>query len=286
LERELSGLPLAEPDETGIPGMEGLLQVRSSMRAVEGVKVPVAVGMCYSEPSVGDAVAQLAAAGVRTIVWLSLSPFDSSVTTGAYRDAVREAVSRTPGVRAVEAAAYRRAPGFVQFLAEQVIAATHDVDILGTRGLIVFTAHSLPVADVERDRSYVDQLRETVADVAAGAGLGAADGFDALPGIEAFGGRGVTAPWLLAFQSKGARPGNWLGPDLDDVIDAAAAESYDAVVVSPVGFVAEHMETLYDLDVLAADRVLLAGMEFARTAAPNDDARLIAALADAVRKVV
>lgn len=269
LERELSGLPA----------------VASSMRAVEGVKVPVAVGMCYSDPSVSTAVERLAAAGVRVIVWLSLSPFTSTVTTGAYRDAVEAAVGVTRGVRAVEAASYRRAPGFVEFLAKQVIEATHEVDILRKRALIVFTAHSLPLADIERDRSYVDQLRETVADVAAGAGLGEASGFDALPGIEAFGGPGVKAPWLLAFQSKGARPCAWLGPDLDDVIDAAAAKSYDAVVVCPVGFVTDHMETLYDLDVLAADRAMVAGMEFARTSVPNDDMRMITALADAVRAV-
>jgi ferrochelatase len=286
LERELSGLPRAEASEPGLPGVESVLSVASSTRAVEGVKVPVAVGMCYSEPSVSGAVERLAAAGVRIVVWLSLSPFESTVTTGAYGDAVEAAVGVTRGVRAVEAAGYRRAPGFVEFLAEQVIEATHEVDILRNRALIVFTAHSLPLADIERDRSYVDQLRETVADVAAGAGLGEASGFDALPGIEAFGGPGVTAPWLLAFQSKGARPCAWLGPDLDDVIDAAAAESYDAVVVCPVGFVTDHMETLYDLDVLAADRAMVAGMEFARTSLPNDEPRMITALADAVRKVI
>jgi ferrochelatase len=286
LERELNGLPRAEESEPGSSEASSLLPSASSLRAAEGVKLPVAVGMCYSEPSVGRAVDSLAASGVRTIVWLSLSPFESGVTTGAYRQAVEAAVSATPGVRAVEAATYRRASGFIEFLTEQVVEATHEVDILRHRAVIVFTAHSLPVADAERDASYVDQLREIVAAVAEGAGLGRATGIDSLPGIEAFGGPGVTAPWLLAFQSKGARACAWLEPDLDDVIAAAAAGDFQAVVVCPVGFVTDHMETLYDLDVLAADRALLAGMEFARTSAPNDDARMIDALAQAVRKVM
>ena len=117
-------------------------------------------------------------------------------------------------------------------------------------------------------------------------GLGVADGFEALAGVDAFGGRNGDAPWLLAFQSKGRRGGAWLGPDLDDVIDAAGAAGYRALVVLPIGFALDHMETLYDLDVSSAERARDAGLLFARALAPNDAAPMIDALAASVRDAV
>jgi ferrochelatase len=286
LERVLGGLPLAEvTDEDG--GALGLWSgAMTSLRTTESVRIPVAVGMLHSEPSIERAVAELVDKGARQIVLASLSPFDAAVTTGAYRAAVTAALEGHPGVRVIESASYHRSDEFVGLFADNLNAALHEADILANKGIVVFTAHSLPVADVEADPSYVDQLRETVAAVAAGAGLGLPSGFDALPGIEAFGGPGVTAPWLLAFQSKGRRGGEWLGPDLDEVIAAAMAAGFAVVIVCPVGFAVDHMETLYDLDVRAADPVFAADKEFLRVPVPNADPKYIDALADAIRKVL
>lgn len=286
LERMLNGLKPAEinDDEGGVLGAWG--GVMASARTDEDVRIPVAVGMLHAEPSIADAIARLADAGVREVVVASLSPFEAEATTGAYRAAVAEALSAHPGMRSIEAAAYHRSDDFVGLFAESLSTVIQDADVLQNKGIVVFTAHSLPVADIDADPSYVDQLRETAAAVAAGAGLGEPSGFTALAGIEAFGGPGLTAPWLIAFQSKGRRGGEWLGPDLDDVIDAALADGYALVVVCPIGFAVDHMETLYDLDVLAAERVLLADCEFARVAAPNTNPRMIEALAGAIRKVL
>lgn len=287
LERELSGMPrAAEAEIDAAEGVGAAFVSPPGLRAPGEVRVPVRVGMRYTAPTIERAVAELNGMGCREAVWVSLSPFEAAVTTGAYEEAVEAAVAAFPGMRAVAAARYNRSDGFVGFLADEVVDLTHEADILKNRTLVVFTAHSLPVADIEADPSYVDQLRETASAVAAGAGLGEASGFDALPGIEAFGGPGVAAPWLLAFQSKGRTPGDWVGPDLDDVIDAAAAEGFATLIVCPVGFATDHMETLYDLDVLAADRALLAEMEWYRGRVPNDDPRMIGALAESVRKVL
>lgn len=283
LERALSGLPAGEADDDGSLGMWA--GAMPSVRASEGVRVPVAVGMLHSQPSIAEGLARLAELGVRQVVHLSLSPFEAAVTTGAYRDAMETALANSPGVRLVEAASYHRSDGFVGVYADNLNEALHEADILVNKALVVFTAHSLPAADVDDDPAYIDQLRESVAAVAAGAGLGEPSGFATLPGIEAFGGPGVTAPWLLAFQSKGRRGGEWIGPDLDDVLDAAIAEGFDVVVICPVGFALDHMETLYDLDVRAADRLLGSDREFVRAAAPNADPKFIEALAEAVRKV-
>ena len=286
LERTLNGMPLAEvtDDDGGSLGLWG--GALTSLRTSETVRVPVAVGMLHSQPSIDGAVARLVDAGARQIVIASLSPFEAAATTGAYLGAVRSALEGHPGVRLMESASYHRSDEFVGLYADNLNEALHEADILANKGIIVFTAHSLPVSDIEADPAYVDQLRETAAAVAAGAGLGDPSGFDALPGVDAFGGPGVTAPWLLAFQSKGRRGGEWLGPDLDDVIDAAITGGFAVVIVCPVGFAVDHMETLYDLDVKAADRVLSAEKEFVRVAVPNADPKYIDALAAAVRKVL
>lgn len=282
LERTLNGLPKAiEPEDA--PGFPGRLPTLA--RATGDIKVPVAVGMLHSEPSIAAAVGRLADAGVRQIVSLPLSPFDAAATTGAYH-AAAETAAAGRGVRVIEAAIYRSSAQYLGVLSEALELVRHDELIREARSIVVFTAHSLPVSDVERDPSYVEQLRETAAAVAERTGLGVTDGFEALGGIEAFGGHSGTHPWLLAFQSKGRRGGEWVGPDLDQVIDAAVAADFGAVVVSPIGFAIDHMETLYDLDVCAADRALSAGIEFARAAAPNDDDDMIEALAEAVTKVL
>jgi len=255
-------------------------------RALSGdTEVPVAVGMLHSHPDIAAAMSALADAGVQRVVSLSLSPFEAESTTGSYRRAVDAAALAHPGLTVTEAARYNGSDAFVSALSGQALIA------LGAIGdeaetLVVFTAHSLPVSDIEADPSYVDQLRQTAEAVAVQVGLGVADGFTGLAGVDAFGGHSGDAPWLLAFQSKGRRGGAWLGPDLDETIDAAGAAGYRALVVLPVGFALDHMETLYDLDVSSAERARDAGLLFARALAPNDAPAMIDALAAAVRDAV
>jgi ferrochelatase len=271
VERRLNGLPGGDAQE--------------ALGRAGDVEIPVVVGMRHSDPGVSAAVARLAAAGVGTIVWVSLSPFDAAVTTGAYRDAVETAASSAGSLRVVQAAPYHLSCDLEGFHASNVVSALRGADDRA-RTLVAFTAHSLPEADVEADPAYVDQLQATTLEVAQMSGLGEAADEPVLPGLDAFGGAGAGGAWLLAFQSKGARPGAWLGPDLDDVVDAAARAGFVTLVVCPLGFATDHMETLYDLDVVAAARACAAGLEFVRLPAPNDDPRLIASLADAVCAVL
>jgi ferrochelatase len=276
LERALNGLPRVEESGMGPHG---------GVRASCDVDVPVAVGMLHASPSIGDAVAALVERGVTDLAWVSLSPFDAAVTVGAYESAVVAAAAAHPGVRGLKTPAYRGDAAYVRFFTDGLNAALRAAAVDDDRTLVVFSAHSLPQPDVDADPAYVDQLRETVAAVARGAGLGDAAGFDAITGMEAFGGAGAT-PWLLAFQSKGARGGEWLGPDLADVIDAAAVAGFSTAIVCPVGFALDHMETLYDIDTVAAGRAQAAGLRFTRTAVPNDDPLMIEALAASVRAVL
>jgi ferrochelatase len=282
LERALSGLPEAPvSDDEGV----GLLGMPAPLpRATEGVKIPVAVGMLHAEPSIDAAVRQLADAGVREVVVVSLSPFECASTTGKYARAV-EAAAASAGVTVREAGSYRMSDPFVGVLADNLEAAMGAEEVKDRTPIVLFTAHSLPVSEIEADPCYVDQLRQTAEAVATRLEFGSVAADPVLPGIEAFGG-GDRVRWLLAFQSKGKRGGAWIGPDIEDVIDAAGVAGFGAVVVSPLGFAIDHMETLYDLDVVAAERALDQDIEFSRAQAPNDSTLMIDALAEAVRKVL
>jgi len=255
------------------------------------VKIPVRVGMRYWDPYIGDAIAQLKDQGIERIVTVSLSPFESKVTAGAYREAIAEAIEELGGgIEVVESPPISELPAFIDYFAGSAAVALEELE--PNEGVIIaFTAHSLPESDLTggEDDPYVKGLRRIADGVAEALGLGLGHpgaGAPTLPGFQAFGSATAPRAWFLAFQSKGQKPGEWLGPDLDELIDAAAASEVTGVVVVPIGFVTDHMETLYDLDIVAADRALLADLEFMRGPVPNDDDTVIGAVADAVAKLV
>ncbi|MDZ4168009.1 MAG: ferrochelatase [Coriobacteriia bacterium] len=257
----------------------------SAALAEAGESMPVEVGMRYWEPYVEDAIARLAASGVERIVTMALSAYETKVTHGEYRAAVDEALAARPGVTAVEAPLLSALPVFTELHAQ---AAADALAVLNVPDApVVFSAHSLPEADVADDDAYVRGLEECAERVAAVLGLhaGASDTV-MFPGVIAYGSAAGPRPWLVAYQSKGARGGEWLGPDIDDVIDAIGAAGRGGVLVVPLGFATDHMETLYDLDIVARDRADAAAVAFARSAVPNADPRFVAAIAAAVRGVL
>jgi len=255
-----------------------------------GHAVPVRVGMRYWSPFIGQTLREMYDSGVRRVVTVSLSPFESAVSSGAYRDAVTEALAGLPGMEAVESRTYHDAPDFIGLLAG---ASADALERLGEdyreHVLVVFTAHSLPLSDIAEDGTYVVQLEATALATAIALKLGPATAFrggEALPGIEAFGDLSTGRPWLLAYQSKGQKPGEWLGPDVEEVIAAAAAQGLTAVAICPIGFVTDHMETLYDLDVVAAGAALDAGLESVRATVPNAHPDMIRVFAEAVASLL
>jgi ferrochelatase len=134
---------------------------------------------------------------------------------------------------------------------------------------VLFTAHSLPQRIIDAGDPYPQELRSTAEAVAAEVGLGR------------------WSNWAIAWQSAGRTPEPWLGPDILQVIDDLGSAENDAgsetgVVVSAVGFVSDHLEVLYDLDIEAARRAASHGIAFARTRCVNDDPTVMAALAQRV----
>lgn len=250
----------------------------------QGAPMPVAVGMRYWEPYVAEAVDALVAQGVELVVMVSLSPYEAEVTHREYRSALDAALERHPGVHGVDAPLLSAVPAFMEL---QAGFAQEAIEALGMPSApVIFSAHSLPMSDVERDPAYVRGLEAAADDVAARLGLPAGERGEVLPGIDAFGSAAGERPWLVAYQSQGARGGEWLGPDVDAVIAAAGNVSAGGVVVVPLGFATDHMETRYDLDVLSRRAAEQAGLAFVRSQLPNAHPALSAGIARAVVETV
>lgn len=235
----------------------------------EGNPMPVYVGMRYARPAVAEALAAMAAAGLRRVAAISLAPYRARVSTGAYEDEVRAALGQMdpavcPEVRF--ARDWHLHPGFIAALAERLeegMAAFPPER--RSRVPVVFTAHSLPAEHVRQGDPYVDQIRATIA---------------------ALIGRVGPLNWRLAYQSRGAGGGEWLGPQVEEVLEELAAAGEKEVLLDPIGFVADHMETLYDNDVLHRRRAEELGLRFARCACLNTAPAFIAALADIARRTL
>lgn len=251
-----------------------------------GAPMPVAVGMRYWVPYIADALANLKSQGCERVITVSLSPFESKVAHGAYREAIAEAAEALGGLEIVEAPLVSTLDQFDEFFAGAVSVGLTDVEP-NEGAIVVFTAHSLPEGDLVDDDPYVAGLENTANAIAALLGLepGVHGPKVIMPGFSAFGSDEAPRAWVLVYQSKGNRPGGWLGPDLDALIDAAAGTGVRALVVCPIGFMTDHMETMYDLDIVAADKALQADLEFVRVPVPNQEEGLLGGIAKMLVKL-
>jgi ferrochelatase len=197
-----------------------------------------------------------------------LTPHKSSLGSGEYFRRAREAADRAARPLAMTAVpSWHRAPGLAALLAERTRAALDGLDTpVRKKAAVFFTAHSLPERVVAEGDPYPDQVAESAADIAGLLGL------DDIPGVV----RGV------AWQSAGRTADPWIGPDLLVEIRRVADEGATSVVVCPVGFVSDHLEVLYDLDIEALQVARSVGVEFVRTPSLNDDPTFLGILADVV----
>ncbi|MFM8794130.1 MAG: ferrochelatase [Acidimicrobiales bacterium] len=257
-----------------IGGLSPLKQLTEAQRdslqheldALEPGRYHVTLGLKHATPFVEDAVAEIAAAGFRRAVGLVLAPHYSSYSIGQYMGRLREAAA-PHGIEVTGVESWAVEPAYVSFLADDIRSR---LATMPERTKVLFTAHSLPQRIIDGGDPYPDELRATAEAVAAEAGLTR------------------WSQWSIAWQSAGRTPEPWIGPDILEVIDSFAAqhgtdEPIDGVLVSACGFVADHLEVLYDLDIEAAHRARAHGLAFARTACVNDNAAVMAALA---RRVV
>ncbi len=224
----------------------------------------VRYGAKHTEPSIEEAAAALAAEPLEAVVGVVLTPHRSSMGSGEYLDRAEAALAAAGGPPFVRVPQWYDAEGFAPTLAARVRAAVDRLAGTGTP-TVLFTAHSLPERVLAAGDPYPDQVVDSAARVAGAAGLGPA-------GI----------PWSVAWQSAGRTPEPWIGPDLLAELRRLATGGTGAVVVCPIGFVADHLEVLFDVDVEARQVAEEVGLALERTESLNDDPEFTALLAEVV----
>ena len=241
--------PLIEITERQVRGLEAAL-ADLDVRAYHGMK--------HQSPYLEDVAAEMAADGIDTAVGLVLAPHYSRFSVGQYIERVEKAAAEhgRPDFTFVQSFATHRA--FVAFVAGRIRGALD----MAPGATVVFSAHSLPARIMESGDPYPQELRSTAEAVVARVGF---------------------SDYRVAWQSAGRTGEEWLGPDICDLIRDLAEDGVRSIVSCPVGFVSDHLEVLYDIDIEAQDVARGAGVTLVRTDSPNDDPRFIAALADVVR---
>jgi ferrochelatase len=255
--------PLAQLTEAQAVGRQFALD------AAEPGRFEVSLGLKHAAPKVEHTARRVASDGVDAVVGLVLAPHYSSYSIGQNLDRVRQGDAESGAdIPVVGVESWAVEPTFVAFLADDLdrrVAAMRERT--GGPVRVLFTAHSLPQRIIDAGDPYPDELRSTAEAVAGRIGLTEGD------------------DWQIAWQSAGRTAEPWIGPDILAVIDSLAEADVTGVIVSACGFVADHLEVLYDLDIEAAGRAASHGLAFDRTACVNDDATIMAALAERVRGV-
>jgi len=244
-----------------IGGRSPLNEITEAQRAglERELGVPVFVGMKHWRPRIAEAVEAALAVGAERVVGVVLAPHYSRLSIAGYQERVEEALQGRAELVFVES--WHDFGPFLDVLAERV---------RGFDGHVVFTAHSLPERILQDGDPYRDQLLETARLVAERAGL--PNDLDHKVG------------WSFAFQSASTTGEPWLGPDILEDLDRLAANGVRRVLVCPVGFVSDHLEILWDLDIEARERAAELGLELERIESLNDDPAFLRALAALVRE--
>ena len=231
----------------------------AGIQAALGDEFLVALGMKHAAPFIEDGVAALVAAGVTRIIGVVLAPHYSALSVGEYGKRA-EAAAAEAGVRLTMVKSWHLAPGYVDLLAGFVEGEVKRLAVDPVE--VVFTAHSLPTRILDMGDPYPAQLAETAAAVAAQAGV---------------------ERWSVGWQSAGRTPEPWIGPDILAVLPTLRDAGAAGVVVCAAGFVSDHLEVLYDLDVEARAAAEALGLAFTRTPSPNADPGFCATVAGVIR---
>ena len=239
--------------------------LQNELNGISPHQFQVFLGLKHASPFIEETVAEVVELGYKKIVGLVLAPHYSSYSIGQYMDRVR-AVAEPAGITVSGIDSWAREEAFIDFLANDM---REKLASLPERTKVLFTAHSLPQRIIDGGDPYPEELRATAELVAEKVGLTR------------------WSDWSIAWQSAGRTPEPWIGPDILEVIDSFAAQSagdepIDGVLVSACGFVADHLEVLFDLDIEAAKHAESHGIAFARTACVNANPSVMAALARSV----
>ncbi len=247
--------PLAERTAAQVAGLSAALE-RSSPGTFD-----VRFGSKYEPPLLEETATSFRDEGFTTVVGLVLAPHSSSMSTVQYMARASEALGE--GVQLLEINEWYGAPGFLELIASRVRSALELVspDELATTE-VIFSAHSLPEKILANGDTYPEQLRDSAERAARLAGV---------------------QRWDIAWQSAGRTQDPWIGPDILQVLRQKRAEGVTTIVSCPIGFVADHLEVLFDIDIEAQGVAEEIGLNLIRTASLNDDPAFVSILADVVR---
>jgi ferrochelatase len=238
--------------------------LQERLEAVAPCRWRVYVGMKHAPPFIGDIVRRMAGDGISEGVGIVMAPHYSRMSTGTYIACAEEARRALPQpfpMTYVER--WGEHPGFLDAVADRLTAARAELpEAIRAETPVVFSAHSLPERVLAWADPYPDELRRTAAAVAERTGV---------------------RRWTLAYQSAGRTAEPWLGPDVRDAVRQLHQAGDRSVVMCSIGFVADHLEVLYDLDIEVRDLCASLGMRFVRSASLNDHPLMLDALADLVR---
>lgn len=228
---------------------------------------PVYVGMRNWRPFIADALQEAAGDGVMRLVALCLAPQNSRTSVGLYRSHLAKALEqRGSSVAVAFVESWHDQSLLIRAFAEKLCTALDQAcAAAGTDVPVILTAHSVPEKTIAAGDPYEAQVRHTIARVVAAAGC---------------------TLWRAAFQSQGMTPEPWIGPTVESVIDQLAAAGHSHVLIAPVGFLSDHVEVLYDIDIAFRDYAGRKGLTLWRTESLNDSPLLIEALAAVVEEQV
>jgi len=239
------------------------LTMQQARALANSLSHPVYVGMRNWKPFIADTVREMNEAGVERIIALCLAPQNSRTSIGLYRKYLDEAiVKHAPHITVDFIESWHDHPLLIQAFEERGSAALRQAESLaGGRVPVVFTAHSVPQKTIDDGDAYADQVWETARGVA-----GAMDLDD----------------YRLAFQSQGMTADPWIGPTVESQIEEFAGQGLRHVLLVPIGFVSDHVEILYDIDVLFREYGERKGVTIHRSESLNDSPTFIRALAEIV----
>jgi ferrochelatase len=222
------------------------------------------VGMRYGQPLIGETLKEILQDGIEKVIAIPMTPFRSRGSTGAYMEEVNQIkkdLEKTMEISFIEA--WHSHPLFLEAIREKIQEGLAQFNQEERKGVhLIFTAHSLPKSLVENE-PYVKDMDESVAGVLKEIG---------------------SHPWHIAFQSRGAGAEEWLGPDVESILTDLSQQNVQGVLIIPIGFVSDHIEVLYDIDIVYREKAESMGMVVKRTRSLNSSERFIKALAAIVEE--
>lgn len=222
-------------------------------------------GFRYSRPTISDAFERAVQDGANHVIGLSMSPFETEVTTGVYRKAFESIQSN--GVTKSFISSWHDNPRFLEAWEEQVFQGVKRFWTGRQRHVVViFTSHSIPVRYVAAGDPYQHQIEQTVSHLV----------------------HKLRIPhWRIAWQSKSPHAKEpWIEPDVETVLDSIAREGHKSVLEVPIGFTCDHLETLYDIEIVHRKHAEQLGLSFERAESLNTSGLFIRALVDIVKKAM